>query len=87
VFHPLKDFQALLQDSMGRTAFDIRYKPYSAGIMLILFAIKTSGSALVYPFFILAHDDSFDIVNLSAETFPKLQFLRMLLGFDVSQTI
>jgi hypothetical protein len=74
VFHPFKDFQTLFQDSMGRTAFNIRHEPYSAGIMLILSAIKTSGSTMAYPFFILAHDGSFDTVNPSAETFPKLQF-------------
>jgi hypothetical protein len=48
---------------MGRAAFNVRYKSYSTGIMLFLFAIKTSWGTLVSPFFIFAHDGSFNSLD------------------------
>jgi hypothetical protein len=69
VLNPFKNFQTLFYNRMGWAAFDIRYKPYATRVMLILFAIKTSRDTLVSPFFILAHDGSFNIVKLLDSAF------------------
>jgi hypothetical protein len=42
---------------MGNTALNIRYKTYTAGIMLVFFPIQTLGT-LVSPFLMFAHDGS-----------------------------
>jgi hypothetical protein len=57
VLHQLQDLKAPAQNSVGRTAPNIRYKANSAGIMLILFPIQTLGT-LMRPLLMFTHDGS-----------------------------
>jgi hypothetical protein len=41
VFHPFQDLKTPFKYGMGRTALDIGGKAYPAGIVFILFLVKT----------------------------------------------